>query len=123
MRKNRITYSHDGVLVPFVEDEEKDRYPSKTKEYRRDYMRRHRGQEIGEPLTEERYGRWVPGGDGALALEDVVDRYIAGNYDYDTALRLALSITDAAGLARITKRDFLVVLSRKREVHHQAKKG
>jgi hypothetical protein len=113
MRKNRVTYSHDGVLVPFITDDVKDP-GAKVR------MRRHRGQaeEDVEPLTEERYGRWVPGGDGALALEDVVDKYLAGDYDYDTALRLALSITDAAGLARITKRDFLVVLSRKRDKHH-----
>lgn len=64
-------------------------------------------------MVEERYGRWVPGGDAALTVEDIADNYLAGQYDWPTAVRLTEAVTDATGRHVATKRDLLVVLSRR----------
>ena len=49
------------------------------------------------PVCHERYGRWVPGGDHELALEDIAERVIRGILDYETGVRLAESLVDAMG--------------------------
>lgn len=71
------------------------------------------------PVSNERYGRWVPGGDSQLAIEDIADKVVAGTLDYRTAVRLVEALTDAVGKPiGLGKRDLLMVLSRKREAHH-----
>lgn len=70
------------------------------------------------PACNDKYGRWVPGGDVQLHLEEIADKVIAGVLDYDTAVRQTESLTDACNRPCATKRDLLMVLSRKREEHH-----
>jgi hypothetical protein len=71
------------------------------------------------PVSNERYGRWVPGGYSQLAVEDIADKVIEGRLDYATGVRLVEALTDAVGKRiGLGKRDLLMVLSRKREVHH-----
>lgn len=81
--------------------------------------RGHRTPERGaNPVCNDRYGRWVPGGDTGVMVEEIADQFIAGHYDYDTAVRLTEALKDAVGKPSATKRDLLTVLMRKREVHH-----
>jgi hypothetical protein len=71
------------------------------------------------PLSNAKYGRWVPGGDSGLMVEELADKVIAGDLDYRTAVHLVEALTDAVGKRiGLGKRDLLMVLSRKREAHH-----
>lgn len=70
------------------------------------------------PKCNDTYGRWVPGGDSQLAIEDIAHKFLDGKLDYDTAVRLTESITDVYRRPCATKRDLLMVLSRLREDHH-----
>lgn len=70
------------------------------------------------PVCNDRYGRWVPGGDVQLHLEEYAQKVIDGELDYETAVRLTESLTDAVGKPCATKRDLLMVLARLREAHH-----
>lgn len=70
------------------------------------------------PVCNGKYGRWVPGGDSGVMVEEIADQFIAGHYDYDTAVRLTNAITDAVGNPVVGKKDLLMVLMRKREAHH-----
>jgi hypothetical protein len=75
-----------------------------------------RSREAG---TQEVRVPWVPGGDSQLAVEDIADKVIEGRLDYATGVRLVEALTDAVGKRiGLGKRDLLMVLSRKREVHH-----
>lgn len=78
------------------------------------YQRKHRGkpEEDVDGMCYERYGRWVPGNEQALKLEDIVKRFIDGDLSYDEALAEALT------LPHTDKRDFLTVVSRERAKHH-----
>lgn len=70
------------------------------------------------PACNERYGRWVPGGDTHLHLEEIAQKVIEGALDYETGVRLTEALKDAMGKPCATKRDLLVVLARMREAHH-----
>jgi hypothetical protein len=63
----------------------------------------------------KRYARWVPGGDTQLHIEEYAQQVVDGVLDYDTAVRLVESLTDAVGRPAARKRDLLMVLSRLRD--------
>lgn len=75
------------------------------------------------PLCHETYGRYVPGGDSLLHIEEYADQVIAGTLDYETAVRLTEALTDAVGRPVAGRRDLLQVLMRKREAHHSTEEG